>query len=271
MSEELPVVVSFGGGTNSTAMLCGFRERGIVPALICFADTGGELPHTYEHVEEMDKKCREWWGLGIETVRKLYKGQPETLEQQCLRTKQLPSLAYGKKQCSVHFKGRPQDARQRQWAKRAGVSHIVKMVGFGADEPWRIKPKFNEVEDRGLRITSRYPLVEWNWRRADCYAAIYRHGIKQPGKSSCFFCPSRSPSRVLQLRQERPDLFNRGVALERNAETGTREKDLAGGIFGLNFGTKWSDIAKADDAQAKLFEWAAQHASPSQPCGCYDG
>lgn len=31
------LAVAFGGGTNSTAMLCGFRERGIKPDLILFA------------------------------------------------------------------------------------------------------------------------------------------------------------------------------------------------------------------------------------------
>ena len=44
------LAVSFGGGTNSTAMLCGFRERGIKPDLIIFADTGAEMPHTYEQI-----------------------------------------------------------------------------------------------------------------------------------------------------------------------------------------------------------------------------
>jgi hypothetical protein len=31
VSESLrdhPIIVAYGGGTNSTAMLCGFRERG---------------------------------------------------------------------------------------------------------------------------------------------------------------------------------------------------------------------------------------------------
>jgi 3'-phosphoadenosine 5'-phosphosulfate sulfotransferase (PAPS reductase)/FAD synthetase len=58
------LAVAFGGGINSTAMLCGFRERGIKPDLILFADTGGELPETYEHVIEMDTQCRIWWGVG---------------------------------------------------------------------------------------------------------------------------------------------------------------------------------------------------------------
>ena len=39
-------------------MLCGFRNRGIVPKLIIFADTGAEMPHTYKHVEIMRAKVK---------------------------------------------------------------------------------------------------------------------------------------------------------------------------------------------------------------------
>jgi len=46
IDANLPLVVAYGGGLNSTAMLCGFRERGIIPSLILFADTGGEMPET---------------------------------------------------------------------------------------------------------------------------------------------------------------------------------------------------------------------------------
>lgn len=36
-----PIVVSYGGGTNSTAMLIAMVLKGIKPDLILFADTGG--------------------------------------------------------------------------------------------------------------------------------------------------------------------------------------------------------------------------------------
>lgn len=94
-NTDHPIVVAYGGGTNSKAMLCGFKERGIIPSLILFADTGGELPHTYEDVFGMDLKFREWWGVGIEIVRAMYQGKPEGLEAECLRKRMLPSLAYG--------------------------------------------------------------------------------------------------------------------------------------------------------------------------------
>lgn len=51
---KTPLVVSFGAGVNSTAMLCGFAERGIRPDAILFADTGGERPETYRFLDTMD-------------------------------------------------------------------------------------------------------------------------------------------------------------------------------------------------------------------------
>ena len=42
-------VVSFGGGTNSTAMIVGMYLHKIPVDLILFADPGAEQPHTYEY------------------------------------------------------------------------------------------------------------------------------------------------------------------------------------------------------------------------------
>ena len=43
--------VTFGGGTNSTAMVIGMYLRKIPIDLITFADTSGEQPHTYTYIE----------------------------------------------------------------------------------------------------------------------------------------------------------------------------------------------------------------------------
>ena len=43
-------VASFGGGTDSTAMLIGMWQRKEPVDLILFADTGGEKPHTYKYI-----------------------------------------------------------------------------------------------------------------------------------------------------------------------------------------------------------------------------
>lgn len=51
-------IVSYGGGTNSTALLIGLRERGERPDAITFADTGSERPETYTYVATMNDWCR---------------------------------------------------------------------------------------------------------------------------------------------------------------------------------------------------------------------
>lgn len=48
-------IVSFGGGTNSTAMIIGMYLHKIPIDLILFADTGGEQPHTYEFMETFNE------------------------------------------------------------------------------------------------------------------------------------------------------------------------------------------------------------------------
>ena len=49
------------------------------------------------------------------------------------------------------------------------------------------------------------------------YRAIEEAGLPQPGKSSCFFCPSMRAEEIIDLREHYPDLFRRALALEDNA------------------------------------------------------
>jgi len=104
-------ILSFGGGTDSTAILCGWIERGLAPFdHILFADTGGERPHTYEHIERMQPYLAANGMPPITIVRKVKRNQTvQTLEQNCLDAHMLPSLAYGFKGCSQKFKIAPQE------------------------------------------------------------------------------------------------------------------------------------------------------------------
>jgi hypothetical protein len=46
-----PLVVAYGLGIDSTAMLVELVNRGIRPDMILFADTGGEKPETYRYLD----------------------------------------------------------------------------------------------------------------------------------------------------------------------------------------------------------------------------
>ena len=107
---DWPLVVAYGLGVNSTALLVEFARRGIRPDLILFADTGGEKPETYAYLPTIQDYLA---GVGfppVVTVRYEPRTAPyRTLEDQCLATGTLPSLAYGGKSCSIKYKKTPQD------------------------------------------------------------------------------------------------------------------------------------------------------------------
>jgi hypothetical protein len=264
MNPELPLIVAYGGGINSTAMLCGFRERDIKPSLILFADTKGEHPRTYQHLKEISALCQVWWGLEIQVVKALYQGRHEGIEAESLRKRILPSLAYGFKACSVKHKVEPQTQRIKIWMGESGATSINRAIGYHSDEGHRATGMKVEDLKKGRTAFNWFPLIDWQWRQADCIDAIKRHGLTPPGKSSCFFCPAMKRHEILDLRDNSPDLYARAIALESNL-------DVRGPKKGLSMGIPWTEIVAADDNQAKLFDWVDNNAAQPVPCGCYDG
>ena len=98
-------IVSFGGGTNSAAMIIGMYLHKIPIDLITFADTGGEQPHTYEYIAIFNEWLKKHGLPEITTVFYTDKdGNRLTLEEECLRSCTLPSIAYGFKKCSLKHK-----------------------------------------------------------------------------------------------------------------------------------------------------------------------
>ena len=244
-------VVSYGAGTNSTALVCEMVRRGEKVDAIVFADTGGERPATYAHLLEFGEWLAAKSYPPITTVRQQTKvGDVAvmTLEAECLTGKRLPGIAYGFGSCSEKWKQRP----FRSWLKATGWQGVTVCIGFDADEPHRAER--GDQYDSGY--TKRYPLIEWGMGRDECIAAIDAAGITRPGKSACFYCPSSKAHEILALPKE---LQDRAIALESNA-------DLTA-IKGLGRGFAWRDLIRADKAQGKLdFD-----SRMDTPCGCYDG
>lgn len=264
MNKDTPIVVAYGGGTNSTAMLCGFRERNITPSLIIFADTGGELPHTYEHIKLMSDKCQEWWGIEIQMVRALFKGEYESLEASCIRKKTLPSLAFGFKACSIKHKVVPQDSFVKKWMDEQDLKKIIRAIGYDSGESHRGHATIINNLKKGRSESFWYPLIEWQWRRQHCIEAIKRHGLTQPGKSSCFFCPAMKKHEIVRLKEEYPEHYERAIRMEQGLK-------VQGRVRGLYMGVPWSEIIEADAKQDNFLTLLEDGAERHIPCGCYDG
>jgi len=250
------IVVSYGGGTNSTAMLIQMFNLGLLPEVILFADTGGERPDTYCYVKMFSDWLEQRGFPKIITVKK--GGNGRTLEEDCLIKEMLPSLAYGFKSCSHKFKIEPQDKYFNNYepAKLVWKSgeKIIKAIGYDMDEPHRA----SIPEDKKYKYI--YPLRDWGWGRKECEEAILNVDLDLPGKSACFFCPATRPTEIQALKEAYPELLDRAIAMEKNAEPNLKT------VVGLGRGFRWQDIIKQQD----LFGYE-KYAEISARCGCYDG
>lgn len=253
--NDTPLIVSFGGGNNSRALLIGMVQRQTRPDLILFADTGGELPETYENVRVFSDWLVSQNFPPIIWVQKTYQGQPTTLESDCLRKNTLPSIAFGLKACSQKYKRDPQDKYRNNWvpakAAWAAGKKCVCLIGYHAGEPWRA----TLTEDD--KYYYAFPLISWGWDKAKCIAVVLEYGFR-PGKSACFFCPSNRKPEILELRANHPNLMQRALTMEANARLDT--------VAGLGRRFAWADFLRADDSQMKLFP----ENSDRMPCDCFE-
>jgi len=254
---DCPLVVAYGLGVDSTAMLVEFALRGIRPDLILFADTGGEKPETYAYLPIAQQYLAAVGFPSVVTVRyEPTRAAYRTLEEQCLHTGTLPSLAYGGKSCSLKFKRTSQDrfiltAYPAAEVQRRG-QRIVRAIGFDAGEQRRTYAhavKCTESE-QALRTGERlsreqwldqhyftywYPLLEWGYDRERCKRIIAHAGLPIPVKSSCFFCPASKKHEIVWLEKHHPELLQRALAIERNARPSLTS------VKGLGRSFAWED------------------------------
>ncbi len=217
-----PVMVAWGGGVDSTAMIIEMHARGEPIDMVLFADTFSERPWTYETVRTFSAWLEE---RGIPFQRVFYQAQrfknfPPYLGllENCLTNGTLPSIAFGFGSCSLKNKVAPQNKFTENWepavtAWRQGLQ-VVKCIGYDcspADQK-RYAEREGYVEDR---YQYRYPLREWGWTRVECEARIAEAGLPPVKKSACFFCTATKPA---ELHEYEPELLRIIVLMEARAK-----------------------------------------------------
>lgn len=252
-------LVALGGGTNSLAMVIEMHKRGIPIDVVLFADTKAETPETYASIEQTDKWLKDLGYDGVTIV-----SSEKTLEDDCIQRNALPSVAYGFKTCSQRFKLQPQnkwcnnyDPFKEIW-KSGGK--VIKFIGYDAGEERRAENavKYNRLDKK---YEYRYPLIEWDIDRDGCIEVIQFEGLDLPGKSSCFFCPNMKKPEIVFLKKKHPDLYNRAIQMERNADLKK--------IKGLGRSYSWEDFIIAKENQVTMCD--VFDSDNDMPCDCYDG
>jgi hypothetical protein len=210
--EELryqPLILAYGVGVDSTAVLVELRHRGIRPDAILFADTGSEKAETYAYLPVINAWLK---AAGFPQVT-VVKYQPQdftryppyhSLGENCLTNGTLPSLAFGFKSCSLKWKVVPQNQWTDRWEpalqRWKSGGKVRKIIGYDAT-PKDMKRYAHAKGIEDPKYDYWYPLVDWNMDREACKAAIRNAGLPVPPKSACYFCPATPPQELLEHRK----------------------------------------------------------------------
>lgn len=255
-----PLVVAYGIGVDSTALLVAMQQRGIRPDLILFSDPGGEKPETYAYIPVINRWLEKVGFPLLTTVRYAPTRAPyDTLETKCLANETLPSLAFGKHSCSIVFKAEPQNKYVAAWrpaieAWDAGLK-VTKAIGYdNGEQDCRRRAKADRAvakkAENGDRDAKRYDywyaLQDWGIDRVECLRLIASAGLPLPMKSACWFCPASKKSEIVWLRDTHPVLFQRALAMEDKARDGRHGLDTVKGL-GRNFSWHDLELVKAEE------------------------
>jgi len=216
----MPTVVSYGGGIQSTALVVlAMRERWAIDEIVHVDLMGAESPATREYVALFGDWLRREHGRDITIIERDLYGD------MLARPGFTPVPWRGKyerfilsRQCTRQYKVQP---LQRYLYDRYPGERIGLMLGISVDEYHRMR------DSSAARIEHVYPLVDRRLTRWQCRDIIERAGLSVPYKSSCWFCPYRTPGSQLVLLQHYPQLREMADALEDriNAERRRRGQD----------------------------------------------
>lgn len=203
---DQPVVVAWGVGVDSTAMLIEMVENGERVDMVLTADTGDEKPWTYRYRWLFSQWLADR-GVPVTVVQykpQRFKHWPPyaSLSENCFTNGTLPSISFNRHSCSQKWKVEPQDRWTASWepavACWAAGGKVRKLIGYdaGARDSKRYAHAEGHLDDR---FEYDYPLRRWGWDREACEARITRAGLPVPGKSACFMCGASQPWEIRQL------------------------------------------------------------------------
>lgn len=242
-----PVMVAYGGGVDSTAMLVEMIEAGIHVDTVLFADTGSEKPSTYAFVD-LFKGWLADRGVTLTTVRyeaKNFKNFPpyRSLDENCFTNGTLPSISFGFSSCSQKWKIEPQNRWTESWEPAATMwsagGKVIKLIGYDCSpaDAKRYAHREGYVDDR---YVYGYPLRALGWQRAECEARIAAAGLPVPPKSACFMCgamkawevhtlPPEQLRRIVLMEARAAPRLTKIEGLWRNGSKGTRGGEVKPG------------------------------------------
>ena len=208
-------ILSFGGGLQTAAMVCALKKELFKhPDAVIAADTGREMPTTWEYAEKYMRPLLKSIGLelhiaphSLATVD-LYALNGDLTMPAYTKGGKLPTF------CSNEWKRRVVERYARTELKLP--KPYVNLIGFSLDERRRVSGSTEQ----------EYPLIALSMTRQDCINLILSEGLPLPSKSRCWMCPHQNNEEWRQVRSY-PDIWEKAVAIDMEV----RDADDRGGLW----------------------------------------
>lgn len=273
-----PLIVSYGLGVDSTAVLVGLHQlvkeghEEFRPDYILFADVGSEADETYAYLKTINAWLEsvgfpyvQVVGWATEFMAKSY-GSSRTLEQQCINNQTMPSISaskFDKSVCSVLWK----QATMNCWTMAEsgyfkevhggrGLCHnglqlprgmkIVKAIGYDADETNReragtFRVKEEMQKEKELKRASNYEYWYPLMMWGWDRARCIAEIEAEIGKSpQKSSCTMCGAMRRVEIRALPKDDLTRALLIEQVAIHGRHKSKQSHGLGGSY---RWSDFA----------------------------
>lgn len=257
-------IVSYGGGTQSTALIIMALEGKFNlkrPDFAIYADTGGEPEFINRYVDYFIGYVKEKYNFFIYKIQHK-KGIVNHLLHSEIKYRNgnayinsFPpfftlngsgEIGMLMRQCTSDFKTKPIS------------SFITKKIGRNV--PYRLWIAISFDERSRMKVSTinkrvnYYPLVENFINRADSINYLKGMGVKPPQRSSCFFCPFHSDKYWVWLKKYHSEEFNRAIKFEQDIQDKMKtNKFLKYSVF-LHRSCKSLAIVKFDNEnQLNLF------------------
>lgn len=193
-------VISYGGGTQSTAMLLMLLKNNINIDEILFADTQNEEQAIYDQIEIVNEYLKDHYNKSITIISsssliedqiKFYKGQLKRVDHIPFwlvdQNGNLGKMPFS--QCSIAYKINP---IRRYIRKKYGSAQINMYIGYSVDEITRVK------DSKFKNTIHHFPLINWNMTKYDCINYVKDHLGFIPKSSVCYMCFANDFERVYQ-------------------------------------------------------------------------
>lgn len=204
---------SSGGGVQSTAIAALIVQGRLPkPDLAVISDTERELSTTWDYMDTVTVPALAAAGVTLHRVKKskyatvdLYGGESGNDLLIPAFTTQGEEIGKMPGFCSNEWKLRV----VQRWAnKEHNVEAATLWMGISTDEQRRVSMPLGKWE-------KRYPLIEMNRSRADCFAIVADMGWPEPPRSSCWMCPNHREEEWQWQQKAAPADHRKAIVFDR--------------------------------------------------------